>query len=44
MSGLSLVGYHINAMSGTLEVNSEEGKGIEFVIRLPQLTVTGGEF
>ena len=36
-AGLSLVGYHINAMSGKLEINSEPGRGTEFVITVPQL-------
>ena len=36
-AGLSLVGYHINAMSGKLEINSELGRGTEFVITVPQL-------
>ena len=42
MTGFSLVGYHINAMSGEFEMNSEIGKGTEFIIRIPQLEVTGG--
>ncbi len=42
MTGFSLVGYHINAMSGELKINSEIGKGTEFVIRIPQLEVMGG--
>ena len=42
MTGFSLAGYHINAMSGEFELNSEIGKGTEFIIRIPQLEVTGG--
>lgn len=41
-SGFSLVGYHINAMSGSLQIISEPGEGTEFIITIPQLMVTGG--
>lgn len=41
-TGFSLVGYHINAMSGKLKIISELGKGTEFIISIPQLMVAGG--
>jgi K+-sensing histidine kinase KdpD len=41
-TGFPLVGYHINAMSGQLEVHSDSGQGTEFLITIPQLEVRGG--
>lgn len=41
--GFSLVGYCVNAMSGTIALKSRLGIGTEFTIRIPQLMVEGGE-
>ncbi len=43
MLGFSLIGYCVNAMSGTIDLRSSPGAGTEFVIRLPQLRVEGGK-
>ncbi len=37
ISGISLLGYYINAMCGTIELLNESGKGTEFVVRIPQI-------
>ena len=42
MLGFSLIGFCVNAMSGSIELSSKQGSGTEFVIRLPQLAVEGG--
>ncbi|HAV00521.1 MAG TPA: hypothetical protein DCW47_04940 [Lachnospiraceae bacterium] len=42
MLGFSLIGYCVNAMSGTIDLQSVLGKGTRFVIKLPQLKVEGG--
>ena len=41
--GFSAVGYCINALSGELDIKSRLGVGTEFIIRIPQLEVEGGE-
>ncbi len=43
MLGFSLIGYHVNAMSGRIELVSELGKGTEFIITIPQLAPEGGD-
>ncbi|HAG69460.1 MAG TPA: hypothetical protein DCL38_05755 [Lachnospiraceae bacterium] len=43
MLGFSLIGYCVNAMSGSIDLKSRLGVGTEFIIRLPQLEVNGGE-
>ncbi len=42
MLGFSLIGFCVNAMSGSIDLSSKPGSGTEFVIRLPQLAVEGG--
>ncbi len=42
MLGFSLIGYCVNAMSGTIDIKSRLGIGTEFIIRLPQLAAEGG--
>ena len=42
MLGFSLIGYCVNAMSGTIELQSTLGEGTRFIISIPQLKVEGG--
>ncbi len=42
MLGFSLIGYCVNAMSGTIDLHSVLGKGTRFIIKIPQLKVEGG--
>ena len=41
MLGFSLIGYCVNAMSGSIDLRSKLGVGTEFIISLPHLTVEG---
>ena len=41
--GLPAVQYIVNEMGGTLEVQSEQGKGTVFQVTLPLDQVTGGQ-
>ena len=43
MLGFSLIGFCVNAMTGSIELNTEQGRGTVFEIRLPQLPVDGGD-
>lgn len=40
--GLDLVRYLTEAHNGTIELKSEEGKGSEFIIKLPIIKLSGG--
>ena len=40
--GLDLVRYLTEAHNGTIELKSEEGKGAEFIIKLPIVKLSGG--
>lgn len=39
--GFSIIGFLVRQLGGTISIDSEMGKGTEFVIQFPQLTVTG---
>ena len=37
--GFALIGYAVNAMYGTVDIQSELGKGTTFTVTIPQLVV-----